>query len=167
MPRLSLRRATEPDLGTVGMISHDAYAPWVAILGQAPLPMTEDYAPRIARGKVWIIERDGRTAGVMVLERARDHLLIWSLAVLPAYQGHGVGRWMLETAEEMARREVLPELRLFTSDRMVSNIELYRRAGFWETGRRPNPYRTGWTLVDMAKSVSDMAGNAGNRDARV
>ncbi len=145
----------EPDLGTVDMISHDAYAPWVPLLGQPPLPMTEDYAPRIAHGEVWIIEHDGRIAGVMVLERADDHLLIWSLAVSPAHQGHGVGRWMLDAAEEMARRKAVPELRLFTNDRMVSNIELYRRAGFRETGRRPNPYRAGWILVDMAKPVSE------------
>jgi ribosomal protein S18 acetylase RimI-like enzyme len=36
---------------------------------------------------------------------------------------------------------------------MERNIALYSAFGFQETGRRPNPYRPGWTVVDMSKKI--------------
>ncbi len=115
--------------------------------------MHEDYAPRIARHEVWIAEHHGEAAGVMVLETAADHLAIYSLAVSPMHQGQGVGQRMIQAAEQMAVAAGLAELRLFTNDRMTQNIALYQQVGFHEAGRRPNPYREGWVLVDMAKTV--------------
>lgn len=147
------RQAIETDLSFVRAATYDAYAPWEAILGGPPLPMHEDYALRIAEHEVWIVECDGEDAGVMVLEPAVDYLLIYSLAVASRHQGQGIGRWMIEAAEHMARAAGLPELRLYTNDRMTRNLAIYRQAGFHETGRRPNPFRVGWTLVDMAKPI--------------
>ena len=89
----------------------------------------------------------------LVLESADDHLAIFSLAVPPNYQGQGVGRWMLDNAERMARIAGLPELRLYTNARMDRNIAIYGHAGFRETGRRPNLRRPDWTFVDMAKAI--------------
>ncbi|TIT50241.1 MAG: GNAT family N-acetyltransferase, partial [Mesorhizobium sp.] len=51
----------------------------------------------------------------------------------------------------------LPEVRLYTNAKMERNIALYKEYGFHETGRRPNPYRPGWTIVDMAKTVETIA----------
>ena len=89
-----------------------------------------------------------------MLEPADDHLAIFSLAVLPAHQSQSIGCWMLDAAERMARNVNLPELRLYTNARMDRNIKFYQQAGFHETGRRPNPHRPGWTLVDMTKVLT-------------
>ena len=151
---LRLRQATATDLSFVRTATHAAYAPWERILGGSPLPMLEDYAPRIARHEVWIVERRGEAAGVMVIEPGDGCLIIFSLAVLPAYQSQGVGQWMIEAVEQMGQAAGVPELRLYASDRMVRNLEIYRQAGFSETGRRQHPYHEGWVLVDMAKPVS-------------
>lgn len=51
----------------------------------------------------------------------------------------------------------LPEVRLYTNAKMERNIALYKAYGFHETGRRPNPYRPGWTIVDMAKAAQTTA----------
>ena len=150
----SLRLAAATDLELVLNITNEAYAPWVVILGDLPLPMTEDYSPRVVRQEVWITERNGEAVGVLVLEPADDHLAIFSLAVLPAHQGQSIGRWMLDAAERMARSINLPELRLYTNARMDRNIKLYQQAGFHEIRRRPNPQRSGWTLVDMTKVLT-------------
>lgn len=141
------------DLELVVTMIREAYSPWVANLGGLPLPMTEDYTPRIARQAVWLVERNGEVVAVLVLEPTDDHLAIFSLAVAPLYQGQGIGRWMLDAAEQIARTAGLPELRLYTNSRMERNIVIYQHAGFHETGRRPNPHRSGWTFVDMAKAI--------------
>ncbi|TIN71245.1 MAG: GNAT family N-acetyltransferase, partial [Mesorhizobium sp.] len=78
-----------------------------------------------------------------------------SVAVSPDFQGKGFGIALLKHADELTRLWGLPEVRLYTNARMERNIALYLAYGFHETGRRPNPYRQGWVLVDMAKSVHE------------
>ena len=112
-----------------------------------------DYAPHIARQEVWFAECSGEAVGLLVLEPATDHLAIFSIAVPPIHQGRGICRRLLDAAEQMARSAGQPEMRLYTNARMDRNIAIYRRAGFRETKRRPNPYRPGWVLVDMAKAI--------------
>lgn len=150
---LAARRATPAELALVQQITKAAYSEYTAILDDVPLPIDEDYAPGIAGGEVWLVSKSGRDMGLVVLRPAPDHLLIFSLAVLPDAQGAGVGRWMLRFAEEQARSAGLPEMRLYTNALMARNIRVYGEAGFREVGRRPNLRRPGWVFVDMMKSV--------------
>lgn len=60
---------------------------------------------------------------------------------------------MLHWLEGKAREWAVPEIRLYTNARMERNIALYSAFGFQETGRKPSPYRPGWTLVDMTKEI--------------
>lgn len=150
---MTTRRALASDLQTVVSLTTAAYAPYTALFGAPPIPVTEDYAPRIERGEVWLLESDDETAGLLVLERHPDHAMIFSVAVAPAFQGKGFGIALLNFADAQARLWRLPEMRLYTNARMERNIALYTAYGFRETGRRPNPYRPGWVVVDMAKPV--------------
>jgi len=118
------------------------------------MPVTEDYAPHIAAAGAWLLEIGSDLAGLIVLEKATDHLLIFSIAVAPQFQGSGFGIRLLGLAEEEARRAGLEEVRLYTNARMERNIALYKSFGYRETGRRPNLKRSGWVLVDMAKKTS-------------
>ncbi|TIR56680.1 MAG: GNAT family N-acetyltransferase, partial [Mesorhizobium sp.] len=78
-------------------------------------------------------------------------------AVSPAFQGRKLGIRLLDFADEQARSWSVPEVRLYTNSRMERNIALYSAYGYRETGRRANPYRPGWILVDMAKPVDKAA----------
>ncbi|CCV07096.1 putative acetyltransferase [Mesorhizobium metallidurans STM 2683] len=154
---MTTRRALASDLQTVVSLTTAAYAPYTALLGAPPIPVTEDYAPRIERGEVWLLESGDELAGLIVIERHPDHAMIFSVAVSPAFQGKKLGIALLNFADEQTRLWGLPEVRLYTNARMERNIALYTAYGFHETGRRPNPYRPGWTVVDMAKPVNDIA----------
>ena len=149
-----LRPARASDLDATARLTSDAYAPYTALLGAPPLPVTEDYAPRIAAGEVSLLEAaSGEIVGLLVLERHADHALIYSVAVAPRRQGEGHGSALLRAAEDKARSWVLPELRLYTNARMERNIAIYAAAGYRETARRPHPLRPGWLVVDMAKPL--------------
>jgi ribosomal protein S18 acetylase RimI-like enzyme len=150
-----VRKAEDRDLDKVVSLTEAAYAPYTALFGTPPIPVTEDYAPRIARGEVWVLEGGSEIAGVLTLERHDDHAMIFSVAVSPDFQGKGFGITLLKHADEQTRLWGLPEVRLYTNARMERNIALYLAYGFHETGRRPNPYRPGWVLVDMGKAVDE------------
>ena len=152
-----IRRALSGDLQATISLTTAAYAPYTAIFDAPPVPVTEDYAPRIERGEVWLLEEDAKLAGLIVLERHPDHALIFSVAVAPAFQGRKLGIKLLNFADEQARSWGVPEVRLYTNSRMERNIALYAAYGYRETGRRANPYRPGWTLVDMVKPLDKAA----------
>ena len=80
--------------------------------------------------------------------------MLFSIAVSPDHHSRGIGRTILGWVEDKTREWELPEVRLYTNARMERNIAIYRAFGFQETGRRPNPYRPGWVIVDMAKQIA-------------
>ncbi len=148
-----LRAASLDDLHAVEALTAEAYAPYTRLLGRPPIPVTEDYAPRIERGEFWLLELQGGLAGVAVVERHPDHVMLFSIAVSPRFQGSGHGLAILKWVEEIAQEWRVPAVRLYTNARMERNIALYRTFGFQESGRRENPHRPGWVIVDMAKQV--------------
>ena len=149
-----LRAASLDDLQAVEALTGEACAPYTRLLGRPPIPVTEDCTPRIGRGEVWLRAVQGELAGLAVVERHLDHVMLFSIAVAPRFQGGGHGLAILRWVEETAREWSLPEVRLYTNARMERNIALYRAFGFQETGRRENPHRPGWVIVDMAKQIS-------------
>jgi ribosomal protein S18 acetylase RimI-like enzyme len=156
---VKMRRAVEIDLATVTDLTRRAYAHCVPLLGGEPMPMTEDYAPRIAAGEVWLHEDADVPIGLLVTEDHGDHFHIFSVVVAPEHQSKGIGRELLAFAEQMAREIDRPALTLVTNAMMVRNIEIYRRFGFAESYRRDHPKRPGWVLVEMEK----LLGAAENR----
>ncbi len=127
-----------------------AYTPWVAVVGKRPAPMDDDYAHHIAAGEVFVLDEAGGLAALAVLIEAPDHLLLDNVAVDPAWHGRGLGRRMIDFAEQEALRRGYGELRLFTNERMERNIALYQRLGFVETHRDTV---AGHRRVFMAKTV--------------
>lgn len=148
-----MRLATPSSLPTIIALTESAYAHYIPLLGAPPVPMTEDYLPRIERGEVWLLDHDGAAAGLIVLEHHPTHAEIFSVAVDPALRAQGLGRQLLDFAVAKTRAWSLSELRLYTNAKMEKNVAIYQRYGFRETGRRQNPKRSEFTIVDMALNV--------------
>jgi ribosomal protein S18 acetylase RimI-like enzyme len=153
----TVTRATAADLDAVVALTEAAYRPYTEVLGAPPLPVTADYARPLADGEVWLRHADTKLAGLLVLALHPDHAMIESVAVAPECQGQGHGVALLRLAEDLTRDAALREIRLYTNARMERNIALYTAFGYRETGRRPNPHRPGWTMVDMAKTLPSVA----------
>jgi len=113
--------------------------------------MTDDHGPRIESGDVLLAYEGEIVVGLIVVERRKDHDLIFSVAVNPDHAGKGIGPRLIAEAEEHARLAGKPRMTLFTNALMTRNIALYRKLGYRETGRRPNMARPGFTIVDMEK----------------
>ncbi|QFY06128.1 GNAT family N-acetyltransferase [Nonomuraea phyllanthi] len=128
-----MRRAGAAERAAVERLVHDAYSPWIEVIGMRPLPMEADYAALIDAGLVHVT--DGLD-GLVVLVPEDGVLLVENVAVRPDRQGEGLGRALLAYAEEEARRLGMAALRLYTNVRMASNIALYESLGYVETGRQ-------------------------------
>ena len=77
-------------------------------------------------------------------------MLLENVAVLPSHHGRGLGRALLELAEERATVAGLGRIRLHTHVSMVENQRLYERIGYAETHREGEP---GWVRVFYEKRL--------------
>jgi len=133
-----IQRATAADCAAVIGCVHAAYAGYVELIGRRPAPMDADYADLIARGDVYVLRAplDGGLYGVLVMRPEQGALFIENVAVDPRHQHQGFGRQLMAFAEDQARRLGLPEVRLYTHERMTENIAFYSRLGYDEVERR-------------------------------
>jgi ribosomal protein S18 acetylase RimI-like enzyme len=145
-----IRRAGAAEAGAVRAVVLAAYQRYVAVIGTQPGPMLDDYAARIARDQVWVLEDAGAIVGVLVLEDGPDCFLLDNIAVPPERQGQGYGRTLLDFAEAEARRRGWDAVTLYTHVLMTENIALYKARGYVERERRQEK---GFDRVYMVKRL--------------
>ncbi len=134
-PGLAVRRARSGDTSAMSRLARAAYTPYVARIGREPAPMTVEYDAVIDTAEVWVAERAGNLLGILVLRWYDDHLLLDNVAVSPDAQRSGVGRRLLDLADQRATGAGLREIRLYTNAAMTENLAYYLRHGYRETHR--------------------------------
>jgi GNAT superfamily N-acetyltransferase len=149
-PRPILRRATDGDVRALTELVADAYRHYEPLIGRTPLPMLIHYEDAVREHVIWVLEADGALVGILELEQRPDHLWVENVAVSPSWQGRGLGRLLLNHAEDEARRRGLTELGLLTNERYVENVAMYTRYGYVETDRVPHQ---GTDLVYFRKAL--------------
>ena len=135
-----IRVATATDQEAVEEVTRAAYQPWVEVVGGRPGPMDADFASLIAEGKVQVAVTDGGrrappvVGGVLVQVIEESALLIENVAVHPAHQRRGLGLALITFAEDTARASGLTAVRLYTHERMATNIAWYEKLGYVISG---------------------------------
>ena len=135
-PEPLIRPALLSDAEAVASCVRAAFTPYIERIGRPPAPMLADFPKLIAAGQVWVAERNGQVAGVLVQYETQDGFYIDTVAALPALQGTGVGRALLVFAESEARRRGFRSLYLCTNVKMTENQLLYPKIGYVEYDRR-------------------------------
>ena len=135
MAEKSVRPAKPEEAAAIRDLVRASYSKYVERIGREPAPMLEDYAALIRAGEVWVLAEGGEVLGVLVIRSAEDHMFLSNVAVAPGQQGRGLGRELVTFAEEQATAYGLPEVRLYTNEKMHENLAVYARLGFEETGR--------------------------------
>jgi GNAT superfamily N-acetyltransferase len=133
-----IRPADASDLAAIESIVERAYGVYVERIGMRPGPMDDDYEEQVRRRLVHVAEdgNGGKIAGLIVLVEGGERLVIENVAVDPARQGEGIGRRLLEFAEETARRAGIETVALYTHELMNENLALYAHLGYEEDERR-------------------------------
>lgn len=148
---IEFRPAEVADAATIKDIVRAAYAKWVPMIGREPMPMRADYDKAVAEHPFDLAVEDGRIVGMLETMLEDDHLWLENVCVAPQAQGRGIGRLLLERAEEKARAAGRRELRLLTNGAFEANVSLYRKHGY--TIDREEPFMNG-TTVYMSKRLA-------------
>ncbi len=97
-------------------------------VGEVSTP--EELAAPIEQGHVWVAEHDHEIAGYLCGEPLGDHFYIEEVSVAAGYQRRGIGRLLIVTVADEARRQGFSALSLTTDRTLPWNAPYYERLGF-------------------------------------
>lgn len=90
-----------------------------------------------------LILADGQPVGRFYLDHAADHLRVIELSILPDYQGHGIGRRLMETIQAEAARRRHPVRLSVVNGNPVERF--YATLGFVRDGLNGSHLRMRWS----------------------
>ena len=89
----------------------------------------------------WVLrEPEGALAGYFLLMYALDEAHLLDVAVAAPRQGHGLGRYLLDRIAARARAERMESILLEVRPSNTRALDVYRRYGYAEIGRRKGYY---------------------------
>ena len=125
------RTAQPRECADADRVLRAAFTPYLARLGrEIPADYYKWLPASIERGDVFVAEEGGRVVGVAATERRPAELFLDRLAVDPSKQGTGLGRWLLQRLDEVARARGDRAVSLVTAEMMDHLIRLYGSHGF-------------------------------------
>ena len=150
------RPARAADVPILVRCARAAYARYVERIGREPAPMHDDFAALVVAGRVRVIERDGAVAGYAVAFERDGAMHLQNVAVFPERAGEGLGRRLIASVEDDARRLGCRAVDLYTNAAMRENLALYPRLGYVEFDRRRED---GFDRVYFEKALDGGAGD--------
>lgn len=134
--QLLIREATASDVLPAKSCVLSAFLRYVERIGKEPAPMLLDFSAEVEANRVWVAEAEAAVVGVLVQYETDAGFYIDTVAVLPDCQGKGVGKALLQFAEQEAIRRNFESLYLCTNSKMTENQVLYPRIGYVEFDRQ-------------------------------
>jgi GNAT superfamily N-acetyltransferase len=150
------RQATMADLPSIQRVIAAAYDKYLGRMDKPPAPLLRDNSPAIEAGAIWVT--GSPVTGLISLTQVDDMILIENVAVHPDMQGKGLGRMLMEFAEQYAAKRQIRRLALYTNEVMTENQALYARLGYQITSRGTED---GYRRVYLEKTLP--ASETGNR----
>ena len=130
---------SDSDAGEVLTVQRAAFVSEAAIYGSVDMPpLTQTLAELEAelRSESGFVARiEGRLVGAIRFVERDDVLLIGRIAIAPDMQGEGIGRMLLDAAEESSAADAAE---LFTGSLSEANLRLYEACGYEEHERIPD-----------------------------
>jgi ribosomal protein S18 acetylase RimI-like enzyme len=130
-----IRLAKPDEREAVAALVDAAYSKWIPVIGRKPGPMLADYEKLIADNVVYVVTAENQIVGVLVIWPIEDAMLIENICVSPDQQRGGIGRQLMDFAEQRAREDGLNLMSLYTNEKFEVNQAYYRKLGYVETRR--------------------------------
>ncbi len=135
-PQLKIRAATAADQDRLIPLINSAFAIETFLEGDRTNP--ERMAETMAKGTFLVAEdAAGRTAACVYAEVLGERGYAGLLAVDPAQQGQGIGRLMMQAAEDHLRRHGCVAVEIIVLSLRTDLPPFYERLGYAVTSREP------------------------------
>lgn len=90
--------------------------------------MIRDY---LKRGACFVAEMDKQIIGLFVLLKTSSNIVeIMNVAVVDEYQGKGIGKQLIYSAIEFAKKEGYEAIEIGTGNSSIGQLALYQKCGF-------------------------------------
>ncbi len=149
-PSPAVRLALPEDVEGVRACIFAAFEFYIERIGKPPAPMLLDFEAEIHANRVWVVAPNGAVVGALVQYETDLGFYIDTVAACPSCQGTGVGRALLEFAEQEALRRGYRSVYLCTNSKMTENHVFYPRIGYVEYERKQE---TGYDRVFYRKHL--------------
>lgn len=146
----TIRRAEPQDAECITALVTEAYTPYIARIGKKPAPMLEDYRQVLQENETFVLTDNDEVVGVLVMSPESTELLLVNVAVSARHKGKGLGKVLMAFCEEHALGKGMAAVRLYTHERMIENIDIYKKLGYLETHRATED---GFARVFMRKAL--------------
>jgi putative acetyltransferase len=154
---INIRRASVDEAEAIAAILYEAFAEYESLYTPegfaATTPTAEQIQQRWSEGPVWVAVQNDRLVGTVAATPRGEALYIRSMALLPAARGQGIGRRLLNQAEDFAREQGYRQLLLSTISFLTHAIQLYEQSGFQQTSEGPQDW-FGTPLITMVKPLN-------------
>ena len=144
----NIRQAKLYDVPALSRIEQDSFdSPWSAA------EITKDVTSKDGNIYVAVIESDGETAGYAEMRTVAGEAQIYNIVIDKAFRGRGLGEMLLRHLIDRAKGSGCSLMTLEVRGGNEAAMELYRKLGFREVGRRTGYYAKGGedaVLMDLA-----------------
>jgi ribosomal protein S18 acetylase RimI-like enzyme len=96
---------------------------------------------------------DDELAGCVFIKEKDDRFYLGKLAVAPAFEGQGIGRKLVEKAEQLAVACGKPVMELQTRIELTRNHAVFEKLGYRKVAETAHPGFTRTTSVTMRKEI--------------
>jgi len=135
-PEVQVRQARPSDYDEIAATDLAAFTPpWqmsARLMSQA-IPLAD---------LITVAEIDSQMVGYQLTTPSQQGAHLARLAVLPAWQGHGIGKALVRHLIEYYNRRGIRELTVNTQDTNAASLSVYRALGFVSTGASYPVYQT-------------------------
>ena len=149
--QIDIRQATSRDAGDVAECVCRAFIDYIPLIGKQPQPMLDVYPALISQSRVYLAASQEKIVGVLVVDETDEGFCIDTLAIHPAFQGCGIGKQLIDLAENLAKQRQFQSVYLATNSLMFKTQGIYTHLGFVEYDKRiVNSYNR----IMMRKKIS-------------
>ncbi|ALS78434.1 hypothetical protein AUO94_07045 [Planococcus kocurii] len=131
MTSWNIRKATLTDADELQKCMHSAYLKYSDRININNLPpMNVDYKDEIAFFPVWVVEFNNQLIAGLVLVLEEDYASLANIAIDPGFQAKGLGKFLLNFAEQEIRNRGYSEMKLATHVLFTENVLFYQKRGW-------------------------------------
>ncbi|MHC8515781.1 GNAT family N-acetyltransferase [Sporosarcina sp. ITBMC105] len=132
----TIRKADVNDADGFQKCMHKAYLKYSDRIDIQTLPpMNVNYKDEIAFFPVWVVENKHQIIAGLVLVFEEDHASLANIAIEPDFQGKGLGKFLLNFAEQETRNKGYLEMELATHVLFTENVSFYTKQGWILVGQ--------------------------------